>query len=314
MHRFVVLGGTFDRLHIGHKAMLRHACAFGKHLVIGLTLPIMHEGKACKDTILSYKQRKQDLEHFLFRLGMKGKYTITPIHDVYGTAHTDKRLTGIVVTPHTIAGADAINRERARRGLQPLEVSICQLKRDKTGEVISSSRIRLGEINKNGFVYASLFSHDLILSDEQRNFLKKPLGNMITSLPKSFDMCIVVGDKTTQVFMDQQASFSLAYCDGVTQREAISLGIVEPYVQESAGFSNPPGHISFQAYRHMKSHILNTKNTIYMISGEEDLLTLVAIAVLPLGSFVYYGQPKDKGIVGVTVTQQRKEWLRKFLH
>jgi uncharacterized protein (UPF0218 family) len=42
-----------------------------------------------------------------------------------------------------------------------------------------------------------------------------------------------------------------------------------------------------------------------VIQGEEDLLTLPAILLAPLNSFVFYGQYKT-GMICVTVTEEKK--------
>jgi uncharacterized protein (UPF0218 family) len=48
------------------------------------------------------------------------------------------------------------------------------------------------------------------------------------------------------------------------------------------------------------------------VEGEEDLLTLVAMAVAPLGSFVIYGQPGE-GLVVVEVDDAAKNRAWCFL-
>lgn len=49
-----------------------------------------------------------------------------------------------------------------------------------------------------------------------------------------------------------------------------------------------------------------------IVDGEEDLLTLVAMAVAPLGSFVIYGQPRE-GVVLVEVDCQANKKAIAFL-
>ena len=70
---------------------------------------------------------------------------IVPIHDVYGPTVHDDALTMLVVSEETRAGHAAINTERARRALAPLDCHIVFLlcdNSDSTHDKISSSAIR----------------------------------------------------------------------------------------------------------------------------------------------------------------------------
>ncbi len=49
-----------------------------------------------------------------------------------------------------------------------------------------------------------------------------------------------------------------------------------------------------------------------MVEGEEDLLTLVAVVLAPLGSLVAYGQP-DRGIVIVVVSDVEKSLAEQII-
>ncbi len=48
-----------------------------------------------------------------------------------------------------------------------------------------------------------------------------------------------------------------------------------------------------------------------LVAGEEDLLTLAAVWLAPLGSLVVYGQP-HQGVVTVEVTAQKKREAEKI--
>lgn len=68
---------------------------------------------------------------------------------------------------------------------------------------------------------------------------------------------------------------------------------------------NEPGTISLNAWAAVEDAI-QSGNAVMVVSGEEDLLTLVAIAVAPLGSFVIYGQPGE-GVVLVEVDDEARK-------
>jgi hypothetical protein len=79
---------------------------------------------------------------------------------------------------------------------------------------------------------------------------------------------------------------------------------------------NDPGTISLTAINALRSsfkkYISGDKKQIIIIKGEEDLLTLAAILLAPLGSLVLYGQ-WNLGVVAVEVTEERKKEIEKVL-
>ena len=100
MKRFqsVVLGGTFDGLHAGHRAILSKAFEVGEFVTIGLTtdeyvnnikyqiLNIKYTNKILKrkKQISSYVIRKQQLEQWLKTKGYRDRASIVSLNDLYG--------------------------------------------------------------------------------------------------------------------------------------------------------------------------------------------------------------------------------------
>ena len=66
----VAVGGTFDQLHRGHRALLGKAFEVGDKVVIGLTSDafVAKMGKPHKTA--SYADRRRELEAFLAKLGL----------------------------------------------------------------------------------------------------------------------------------------------------------------------------------------------------------------------------------------------------
>src|SRR5438552_240805 len=112
MYSFLVLGGTFDHLHAGHRAMLDMAFSLSKHVVIGLTTDAMITEKQALDSLQSFDERKKELENYLKETKVLDRSEIVPICDLYGTTLEDTRLEAIVVTSQTKQGARKINEER----------------------------------------------------------------------------------------------------------------------------------------------------------------------------------------------------------
>lgn len=74
---------------------------------------------------------------------------------------------------------------------------------------------------------------------------------------------------------------------------------------------NEPGTISSNAWAAVNEAV-ECGNALMIVDGEEDLLTLVAMAVAPLGSFVIYGQP-GQGVVLVQVDDEARKKAHSFL-
>ncbi|ASJ09726.1 phosphopantetheine adenylyltransferase [Thermococcus siculi] len=148
-YRKVVVGGTFDRLHLGHKALLRKAFEVGEIVYVGLTSDEMIRGKPHAEKILPYELRLRDLIKF-FEVNGYSNYRVIKIHTAIGFADRMKSLEAIVVSEETYKGALVVNRAREENGLRPLEVVTIGLVRSSLGPKISSSLIRAGLIDPFG--------------------------------------------------------------------------------------------------------------------------------------------------------------------
>ena len=148
-YRKVVVGGTFDRLHLGHKALLRKAFEVGKYIYIGLTSDEIIKNKPYAERILPYELRLRDLLKFFEINGYKN-YRIIKIYSAIGFADRIKSLDAIVVSEETYKGALLVNRAREEKGLKPLDIVVIKLVKSKLGDKISSSLIRAGLIDPFG--------------------------------------------------------------------------------------------------------------------------------------------------------------------
>ncbi|MCD6558477.1 MAG: phosphopantetheine adenylyltransferase [Palaeococcus sp.] len=148
-YRKVVVGGTFDRLHLGHKALLRRAFEVGKYVYIGLTSDEMTKDKPYAEKILPYELRLSDLLKFL-EVNTYSNYRILKIHSAIGFTAEIKSLEAIVVSEETYKGALLVNKAREERGLKPLDIVVIGIVKSKLGGKISSSLIRAGLIDPFG--------------------------------------------------------------------------------------------------------------------------------------------------------------------
>jgi cytidyltransferase-like protein len=149
-YEWVAIGGTFDRLHKGHKTLLRRAFELGKQVLIGLTTQNMVRHKADWEIIASYDDRKGELERWLNVEGYSGRYTIRPLRNKYGPAITTPELELIVVSEDTCPVAKEINEIRREHDLPLLHIAVLTMVKAEDQISISSTRIRAGQIDRDG--------------------------------------------------------------------------------------------------------------------------------------------------------------------
>ena len=83
------------------------------------------------------------------------------------------------------------------------------------------------------------------------------------------------------------------------------------YGRRQFRLANARGSISSASWNTIHEAIA-VGNSIVVVEGEEDLLTLVAIAESPLGSLVVYGQP-HQGVVLVRVSREKKKEIAQLI-
>tara|TARA_B100000676_G_scaffold173519_1_gene170403 strand:- start:87 stop:551 length:465 start_codon:yes stop_codon:yes gene_type:complete len=145
----VCLGGTFDRIHIGHERLLKIAFEVGKEVIIGLTSDTKAKRGRVNEKLSSFKNRYTNLENFLSKQ-FDNNFSIVELNDDWGPGALDEDLDAIIVSEETEKVASELNKKRALKGLNPLDIVTVSLILDKKGEKISSTRIRNFEIDREG--------------------------------------------------------------------------------------------------------------------------------------------------------------------
>jgi inosine/xanthosine triphosphatase len=144
----VCLGGTFNIIHRGHELLFEEAFEDDNQVFIGLTADELIRDKK-EVEIDDYEVREKGLSSFLESKGWKGRFTITKLVDELGPA-TTKDFDTIIVSEETRKGAEAINKAREENSLKPLSILTVKMAYAENGDVISSTRIKLGEMDVNG--------------------------------------------------------------------------------------------------------------------------------------------------------------------
>lgn len=327
------LGGTFDRFHRGHRAFLRSSFQQALRVTIGITDDRFAEKLHPSPILESYKKRRDSLQRFLMDRGIQERSKVVTLSDVFGTAIEDDSLQALLVTKNTLQGARKINQERRKRKKVPLQIIKLGLTQALDRIPISSQRIRRGEIDREGVVYARVLldSTPVRLPQFLRERFRKPFGWVISAESrqknqvmeearrlasrKKLSPIVSVGDVVTQQALRIGWKPSLAIVDLRVKRRrrfrTISqIADVSGYIHKRV--VNPSGVILEKLVRLLKAVLQDNQKTLIQIEGEEDLAVLPTVLLAPLNCAVIYGH-FQYGVIIVEVTEEKKSEALKLL-
>jgi len=144
------MGGTFDILHVGHKALLQKALEVGDIVLIGLTTDARASKNRNKTQINNYNIRLANLQNLLKSMKSLDRFLIVPLENDWGPSVVDEDFEAIIVSDETKPTAQKINEIRSAAGKSELEIVVVPMIRAQDGHRISSSRIRNEEIDSEG--------------------------------------------------------------------------------------------------------------------------------------------------------------------
>jgi pantetheine-phosphate adenylyltransferase len=147
----VALGGTFDPVHDGHRALFERAFELGD-VTVGLTSDDLAPKTRREDRyVRSFEDRRADLASELtgYADEYDREYEIRKLEDPTGIA-TEPKFDVLVVSPETETGGKRINEIRREKGREPLEIEVVAHVLAEDGDIISSTRIVAGEIDEHG--------------------------------------------------------------------------------------------------------------------------------------------------------------------
>ncbi|KAK2579842.1 hypothetical protein KPH14_007527 [Odynerus spinipes] len=153
-YKNVVLGGTFDRLHNGHKIFLSEAVLYcTEKLTVGVTSTNMLTGKLLWELIEPCPKRIANVKDFLEDVDPSLIYNVVPINDMYGPTKDDPTFDMLVVSEETKRGGDKVNSLRLERNLNKLVIHEVKLLADENHREheeckISSSNQRIRLLGK----------------------------------------------------------------------------------------------------------------------------------------------------------------------
>jgi pantetheine-phosphate adenylyltransferase len=323
-YEIIACGGTFDLLHAGHKHFLEQVLNLSEKVVIGLTSDAYISNNKPNRGIAPFEERKNILETFLREIGAGKRTEIIQIDDFYGPLlDPDFEVDSLVVSENR-ENAMKINIERESRGLKALEVVEVELKRGGDGQKLSSTRIREGEVDREG--------KNLILPSTLRYLLQDVWGEILENIPQDLDpnRIITVGDVTTQNFRDLKIYPKISIVDFKVGRKIRKLpfsagwrirarfrqaetGTENQFENENiVKVKNPAGTVSDELSEAVRNALKNNTRSVIIVDGEEDLAVLPCLLYAPLGYEIYYGQP-NVGLVRIKVTKEIKKKTRELI-
>ena len=138
------LGGTFDRLHGGHKLLLDTAFKLIENVLIGITTDeLARRGKEIHHLIYNYEKRAEDVKNYLLDKGIsEDRIHIKPLSRATQYADELPELEVIVLSPETYGRLLDINDIRREKDLDELLAIAIPFFRDEKGKIVSSQIFR----------------------------------------------------------------------------------------------------------------------------------------------------------------------------
>lgn len=319
-----IVAGTFDHLHKGHHQLIQTALSTSHQLSIGLTQKNLHSKKLLKNLIEPQPIRSKAIKAFTKNHPHSSIFLLkSPLEPAVSSLKFD----AIIASKDTLKTVNKINYLRTTNNKKPLKTIIIDLQESSDKKPISSTRIRKGQLNRQGFAYHQIFPKNkkLTLPPVHRNKLKKPFGlllegssqNLSWSGLKAKDalqknpptLTITVGDIATLSLLNQNIHPNLSIIDLKTNRKPIFTSLNQLGLPSIANHTvtNPPSSITPDLVNAIQqSFNYLSKNQTIQVKGEEDLSVLPTILLSPLNTAIFYGQP-NRGLVYIKVTETTKK-------
>ncbi len=125
---------------------------------------------------------------------------------------------------------------------------------------------------------------------------------------------VCVGDRTSEEVLKAGITPKICVYDCRLMRKEIPIPErIKNFSAIDVHVKNPPGKITKELFDAIRKGFQNSSSSKIRVDGEEDLATLAAISLAPVGSLVLYGQPK-RGLVAIAVDEDIKKNVDEILN
>lgn len=145
----VATGGTFDELHVGHTALLAKAFEVSKKVIIGVSSDDFAASRG-KNLNHNFETRMANLQNMIKKEFGEVNYEIAKLDSDFGPAVATGDVEALVTSTETQIKGKVLNEMRAKIGAKPVSIITVELVKAEDGSNISSTRIRTGEIDRQG--------------------------------------------------------------------------------------------------------------------------------------------------------------------
>lgn len=127
-----IIGGTYDRLHSGHKILLSESVLLTKNkLLIGVSDGELLSRKKLAELIEDFDQRCEKLKQFLSIVDPDLDVVTERITDPYGPSITEPDYQCLIVSRETSSGGEKVNEKRIQNNLNKLDIHVIDLVNDE---------------------------------------------------------------------------------------------------------------------------------------------------------------------------------------
>lgn len=144
VYKHVAVGGTFDRLHAGHRLLLTMAALSSRGAVsIGVTTAELISRKADSHLIEPWRARAAACVQFVRSVSSKlAKVEASQLVDSTGIAASQPDVDALVISKETIKGGALVNEQRIANGFAPLKFIVVDLLLIEPSVKLSSTFLR----------------------------------------------------------------------------------------------------------------------------------------------------------------------------
>lgn len=154
-----IIGGTYDRLHSGHKILLSESVLLTRNkLLIGVSDGELLIRKKLTELIEDFDKRCEKLKRFLAIINPDLNVVTERITDPYGPSITEPDYQCLIVSRETSSGGEKVNEKRVQNNLNKLDVHVVDLINDETSTHLDNigDEIKISSSNQRRRILGTL--------------------------------------------------------------------------------------------------------------------------------------------------------------